>query len=83
MLTADYLNSQPPADTLAVPRYPPQTGGRDDYRSSAYRPASSIYSQPSPAAATFAAQQLQHDIYSDPHDISPPSSPDVYQSRDG
>ncbi|KAI5862084.1 hypothetical protein GGS23DRAFT_572592 [Durotheca rogersii] len=55
------------------------------YRNSIYgRPASSIYSQPSPAAATFAAHQLRAEAaYRDPTEISPPSSPDILSPRDG
>ncbi|KAI1323335.1 hypothetical protein F5Y16DRAFT_347219 [Xylariaceae sp. FL0255] len=42
------------------------------------RPVSSIYSQPSPEAAVFAAQQLRNEVARrDPLEISPPSSPDI------
>ncbi|KAK7970767.1 hypothetical protein PG988_009840 [Apiospora saccharicola] len=69
----------------AVQAPPPQT---QNNRISSYgRPASSIYSQPSPLAATFAAQQLRNEVYADPAEISPPSSPDDFgppeQPNDG
>ncbi|XXG94758.1 hypothetical protein Hte_001016 [Hypoxylon texense] len=56
----------------------------NSYRNSTYgRPISSIYSQPSPDAATFAAQQLRVEVaYNDPNEISPPSSPDALSPRD-
>ncbi|KAI1383306.1 uncharacterized protein F4822DRAFT_420122 [Hypoxylon trugodes] len=83
MLTPNYRshpnrqNLQPPPSAT---RAPP-----NQYRSSGYgRPVSSVYSQPSPDAATFAAQQLRLDVpYSDPNEISPPSSPDAFSPRDG
>ncbi|KAI2629638.1 hypothetical protein GGR54DRAFT_585897 [Hypoxylon sp. NC1633] len=54
------------------------------HRNSSYgRPVSSIYSQPSPDAASFAAQQLRIQVaHHDPNDISPPSSPDALSPRD-
>ncbi|KAI1407856.1 hypothetical protein F5Y13DRAFT_173914 [Hypoxylon sp. FL1857] len=84
---------RPPRD----PNYPPErhqnrqslqpappVQAPNQYRSSGYgRPVSSIYSQPSPAAATFAAQQLRLEVpHSDPNEISPPSSPDALSPRD-
>ncbi|KAH7035250.1 uncharacterized protein B0I36DRAFT_347053 [Microdochium trichocladiopsis] len=48
------------------------------------RPASSVYSQPSPEAAVFAAQQLrqEHGYYpQNPLEVSPPSSPDIVGPR--
>ncbi|KAI0125701.1 hypothetical protein BJ170DRAFT_442732 [Xylariales sp. AK1849] len=72
---SDQFQTQAPA--VQPPRYPPQAG-RDSSRNSEYgRPASSVYSQPSPAAATFAARQLRNN----PNEISPPSSPDVLTPR--
>ncbi|KAI0140872.1 hypothetical protein F4776DRAFT_661698 [Hypoxylon sp. NC0597] len=67
----------------APPVQPP-----NQYRSSGYgRPVSSVYSQPSqpsPDAATFAAQQLRLEVpHSDPNEISPPSSPDALSPRVG
>ncbi|KAK8049498.1 hypothetical protein PG994_011228 [Apiospora phragmitis] len=60
----------------AVQAPPPSTHNN---RNSSYgRPVSSIYSQPSPVAATFAAQQLRGEVYADPAGISPPSSPDDF-----
>ncbi|KAI1345256.1 hypothetical protein F5Y15DRAFT_365380 [Xylariaceae sp. FL0016] len=58
---------------------------RNSYRDSTYgRPASSIYSQPSPEAATFAAHQLRNEVvYADPNEISPPSSPDISSPKHG
>ncbi|KAI0974454.1 hypothetical protein F4678DRAFT_470475 [Xylaria arbuscula] len=48
------------------------------------RPASSVYSQPSPEAAVFAAHQLRNDIgRADPLEISPPSSPDIASPKEG
>ncbi|KAK9420983.1 hypothetical protein SUNI508_06128 [Seiridium unicorne] len=81
MLTPHYSSSQKLAPPVQAPRHQSQAG-RDSYRNSEYgRPASSVYSQPSPAAATFAAQQLRKDVYNDPNDISPPSSPDLLIPR--
>ncbi|KAI0842188.1 hypothetical protein F5Y06DRAFT_259215 [Hypoxylon sp. FL0890] len=61
----------------------PPVQAPNQYRSSGYgRPVSSIYSQPSPDAATFAAQQLRLEVpHSDPYEISPPSSPDALSPR--
>ncbi|KAI0176389.1 hypothetical protein GGR52DRAFT_359226 [Hypoxylon sp. FL1284] len=63
---------------------PPSAHAPNSYRNSTYgRPVSSIYSQPSPDAATFAAQQLRGEgVHSDPNEISPPSSPDALSPRD-
>ncbi|KAH9909203.1 hypothetical protein F4778DRAFT_793199 [Xylariomycetidae sp. FL2044] len=58
----------------------PPPSARNSHRNSASygRPVSSVYSQPSPEAATFAARQLRNEVaYTDPNDISPPSSPDI------
>lgn len=79
--TSSVGNSQTSAPAVQALR-PPQAG-HDSYRNSAYgdRPVSSVYSQPSPAAATFAAQQLRKDVYGDSNEISPPSSPDLPTSR--
>ncbi|KAL7629239.1 hypothetical protein AAE478_000759 [Parahypoxylon ruwenzoriense] len=57
---------------------------RSSYRNSGYaRPVSSIYSQPSPDAATFATRQLRVEVpHNDPNEISPPSSPDILSPRD-
>ncbi len=62
----------------------PASEAGNSYRDSDYgRPASSVYSQPSPVAATYAAQQLRNDvIYSDPNEVSPPSSPEALNPRD-
>ena len=73
MLTPHH-RSQTSAPAVRAPPPPTQNN-----RSSSYgRPASSIYSQPSPLAATFAAQQLGNEVYADPAEISPPSSPDNF-----
>ncbi|KAI0143593.1 hypothetical protein GGR57DRAFT_343306 [Xylariaceae sp. FL1272] len=58
--------------------------GRYPQRDSSYgRPTSSVYSQPSPEAAVFAARQLRNDLASDdPLEISPPSSPDLASPKD-
>ncbi|KAI4868590.1 hypothetical protein F4820DRAFT_409842 [Hypoxylon rubiginosum] len=63
---------------------PPSAHAPNSYRNSSYgRPISSIYSQPSPDAATFAAQQLRVEVaLNDPGEISPPSSPDALSPRD-
>jgi hypothetical protein len=75
MLTGRYQSSQTSAPAVQAP--PPQAG-RNSYRTSQYgRPASSIYSQPSPQAAHFAAQQLRNGVYYDNNGVSPPSSPDI------
>ncbi|KAH8676058.1 hypothetical protein BX600DRAFT_194594 [Xylariales sp. PMI_506] len=71
MLTPNHSSSQSTTPAVQAPRYPPQ-----------YRPASSIYSQPSPATDTFAPLQVG-DIYIDPNEISPPSSPDLLNPRNG
>ncbi|ETS87724.1 hypothetical protein PFICI_01552 [Pestalotiopsis fici W106-1] len=77
------LQTSAPA-VQAVRQNPPPRTGLEPYRNSEYgRPVSSIYSQPSPAAATFAAEQLRGDVYSAPHEISPPSSPDDVAPRNG
>ncbi|KAI1143536.1 hypothetical protein F5Y05DRAFT_156869 [Hypoxylon sp. FL0543] len=62
----------------------PPVQAPSQYRPSGYgRPVSSVYSQPSPEAATFAAQQLRLEVpRSDPNEISPPSSPDALSPRD-
>ncbi|KAK8089137.1 hypothetical protein PG997_004098, partial [Apiospora hydei] len=70
MLTPHY-RSQTSAPAVQAP--PPST---QNNRNSSYgRPVSSIYSQPSPVAATFAAQQLRGEVYAE---ISPPSSPEDF-----
>ncbi|KAI1114360.1 hypothetical protein F5Y14DRAFT_414816 [Nemania sp. NC0429] len=46
------------------------------------RPVSSIYSQPSPEAAVFAAHELRKDVTPGLFEISPPSSPDIASPRD-
>ncbi|KAF3009150.1 hypothetical protein E8E14_001152 [Neopestalotiopsis sp. 37M] len=78
------LQTSAPA-VQAVRHNPPPRTGLEPYRNSEYgRPVSSIYSQPSPAAATFAAEQLRGDVvYSDPNEISPPSSPEDLAPRNG
>lgn len=76
MLTPHYRSQ-----TLAPPVQAPPPSTHNNLRDSAYgRPVSSIYSQPSPVAATFAAQQLRDEVYADPAEISPPSSPDDFGS---
>ncbi|KAI1208712.1 uncharacterized protein F4807DRAFT_429070 [Annulohypoxylon truncatum] len=68
-------NHQPPAAARSSNQY---------RHSGSVRPVSSVYSQPTPVAATFAAQQLRLEVpHSDPNEISPPSSPDVLSPRDG
>lgn len=73
----------PSSNKLAPPAQSAQAGPRNSYRDSDYgRPASSVYSQPSPVAATYAAQQLRNDIiYNDPNEVSPPSSPEALNPR--
>ncbi|KAI1497380.1 hypothetical protein F5X99DRAFT_397335 [Biscogniauxia marginata] len=72
---------------LAAPTAHAPPSARNSYRNSSQgRPASSVYSQPSPDAATFAARQLRNEIrgaHGDPTEISPPSSPDISSPRDG
>ncbi|KAI1261108.1 hypothetical protein F5Y18DRAFT_216152 [Xylariaceae sp. FL1019] len=61
----------------------PATGRYPQHDSSYGRPTSSVYSQPSPEAAVFAARQLRNDLASnDALDISPPSSPDLASPKD-
>ncbi|KAK6954309.1 hypothetical protein Daesc_004276 [Daldinia eschscholtzii] len=66
----------------------PPVQAPNQHRNSNYpRPVSSVYSQPSPAAATFAAQQLRVEVppYNptyDPNEVSPPSSPDAFSPQD-
>ncbi|KAI1768325.1 hypothetical protein GGR53DRAFT_478795 [Hypoxylon sp. FL1150] len=81
MLTPRY-RSNPNRQSFQAP--PPAHATKSYHNSSYGRPVSSIYSQPSPAAATFAAQQLRVEVgRSDPNEISPPSSPDALSPRDG
>ncbi|KAI1200585.1 hypothetical protein F5X97DRAFT_83426 [Nemania serpens] len=48
------------------------------------RPVSSVYSQPSPEAAVFAAHELRKDVTQPGAiEISPPSSPDIASPREG
>ncbi|KAI3343051.1 hypothetical protein F4824DRAFT_128821 [Ustulina deusta] len=48
------------------------------------RPVSSVYSQPSPEAAVFAAHQLRYGVaHPDPLEVSPPSSPDIASPKEG
>ncbi|KAI5917804.1 hypothetical protein F4810DRAFT_704658 [Camillea tinctor] len=70
---------------LAAPPAHAPPAARNSYRISGQgRPVSSVYSQPSPDAATFAARQLRNEVlYSDPSEISPPSSPDISSPRNG
>ncbi|KAK7989263.1 calcium dependent mitochondrial carrier protein [Apiospora arundinis] len=75
MLTPHY-RSQTSAPAVQAP--PPST--HNNRNSTFGRPVSSLYSQPSPVAATFAAQQLRDEVYANPADISPPSSPDDFGS---
>ncbi|KAI0468645.1 hypothetical protein F4859DRAFT_196417 [Xylaria cf. heliscus] len=69
---------------LSVPAQAPPTNRNYQRDSFHGRPTSSVYSQPSPEAAVFAAQQLRNGMaYHDPLEISPPSSPDVALPREG
>ncbi|KAI0417431.1 hypothetical protein F5X98DRAFT_146373 [Xylaria grammica] len=70
---------------LAAPSVQAPATSRNYQRDSIYgRPTSSVYSQPSPEAAVFAAHQLRNDFaHSDPLEISPPSSPDIASPREG
>ncbi|KAI1780092.1 hypothetical protein F4818DRAFT_401766 [Hypoxylon cercidicola] len=80
MLTPRYRSHQNRQSYQA----PPSAHAPHSYRNSSYgRPVSSIYSQPSPDAATFAAQQLRVEVArNDLNEISPPSSPDALSPRD-
>ncbi|KAI0135623.1 hypothetical protein F4814DRAFT_401927 [Daldinia grandis] len=66
----------------------PPVQAPNQHRNSNYpRPVSSVYSQPSPGAATFAAQQLRVEVppYNQPYnpnEVSPPSSPDAFSPQD-
>ncbi|KAI0101593.1 hypothetical protein GGR51DRAFT_529486 [Nemania sp. FL0031] len=70
---------------LTAPPVQPPPGSRNPQRDSIYgRPASSVYSQPSPEAAVFAARQLRDDVVNAASlEISPPSSPDIASPREG
>ncbi|KAI0553529.1 hypothetical protein F4679DRAFT_570904 [Xylaria curta] len=88
MLTPQYGSAQQQSPSyLSVPPVQAPPTGRNSERDSTYgRPVSSIYSQPSPEAAIFAAHQLRNDMnmtHHDPLEISPPSSPDIASPRDG
>ncbi|KAI0396233.1 hypothetical protein F5Y17DRAFT_420039 [Xylariaceae sp. FL0594] len=86
MLTPRYLSAQQnPNAYLAAPPVQPPPSGRSAQRNHVYgRPASSVYSQPSPEAAVFAAHKLRADMdRPDPLEISPPSSPDIASPREG
>ncbi|KAI1428288.1 hypothetical protein F5Y12DRAFT_782715 [Xylaria sp. FL1777] len=74
-----------PTTYLTPPSVPPAANSRGYQRDSIHgRPASSVYSQPSPEAAVFAAHQLRNDIARpDPLEISPPSSPDIASPKEG
>ncbi|KAI8953807.1 hypothetical protein F4801DRAFT_587995 [Xylaria longipes] len=85
MLTPQYGSAQQQSSSyLSVPPVQAPPTGRNAERDSIYgRPASSVYSQPSPEAAVFAAHQLKNDIARhDPLEISPPSSPDIASPRE-
>ncbi|KAI1454378.1 hypothetical protein F4805DRAFT_439856 [Annulohypoxylon moriforme] len=81
MLTPRYNSHQPRQNYQP----PPAARSSNQYRhSGSARPVSSVYSQPSPDAANFAAQQLRLVVpHNDPNEISPPSSPDILSPRDG
>ncbi|KAI0400549.1 hypothetical protein F4802DRAFT_610057 [Xylaria palmicola] len=86
MLTPQHSSAQQQSSSyLAVPPAQASPAGRFSERESTYgRPASSVYSQPSPEAAVFAAHQLRNDIArNDALEISPPSSPDISSRREG
>ncbi|KAI0012104.1 hypothetical protein F4779DRAFT_102107 [Xylariaceae sp. FL0662B] len=79
----EHYQSQHNKNFLAAPAVQALPVAQNNYRNPGYgRPVSSIYSQPSPDAATFAAQQLRNEVaYNDPNEISPPSSPDALSPR--
>ncbi|KAI0456599.1 hypothetical protein F5B21DRAFT_143535 [Xylaria acuta] len=86
MLTPQHGSAQQQSSSyLSVPPVQAPPTGRKSERDSIYgRPASSVYSQPSPEAAVFAAHQLRNDMaHHAPLDISPPSSPDIASPREG
>ncbi|KAI1751012.1 hypothetical protein F4782DRAFT_232021 [Xylaria castorea] len=86
MLTPQHGSAQQQSSSyLSVPPVQAPPTGRNSERDSTYgRPASSVYSQPSPEAAIFAAQQLRNDMtHHDSLEISPPSSPDIASTREG
>ncbi|KAI1083142.1 hypothetical protein F5B20DRAFT_447884 [Whalleya microplaca] len=82
---SEHYQNQHNSNYLAAPAVQAPPSAQNRYRSSGYgRPVSSVYSQPSPDAATFAAQQLRSEVaHNDPIEISPPSSPDALSPRDG
>ncbi|KAI0533576.1 hypothetical protein GGR58DRAFT_516823 [Xylaria digitata] len=90
MLTPQHRSTQQQrqqqdSNYLTAPSIQAPPTGRNYQRDSIHgRPTSSVYSQPSPEAAVFAAQQLRNDITRpDPLEISPPSSPDIASPREG
>ncbi|KAI1127938.1 hypothetical protein F5Y10DRAFT_277771 [Nemania abortiva] len=87
MLTPQHRSAQQQQSSnyLTAPPVQPPPSSRNSQRDSIYgRPASSVYSQPSPEAAVFAARQLRDDVVnSGSLEISPPSSPDIASPREG
>ncbi|KAJ8105382.1 hypothetical protein ONZ43_g7448 [Nemania bipapillata] len=86
MLTPQHRSAQQQSSNyLTAPPVQPPPTSRNSQRDSIYgRPVSSIYSQPSPEAAVFAARQLRDDVANSATlEISPPSSPDIASPREG
>ncbi|KAI0879382.1 hypothetical protein GGS24DRAFT_154066 [Hypoxylon argillaceum] len=86
MLTPQHRSAQQQSSNyLTAPPVQPPPTGRGSQRDSIYgRPVSSVYSQPSPEAAVFAARQLRDEVAnSGALEISPPSSPDIASPREG
>ncbi|KAJ3553019.1 hypothetical protein NPX13_g10980 [Xylaria arbuscula] len=89
MLTPQHRSAQLPQDQNSTAYLTPPPGHKSQ-RDSVYgrptygRPTSSVYSQPSPEAAVFAAHQLRNDV-GRPHplEVSPPSSPDIASPKEG
>ncbi|KAI0514813.1 hypothetical protein F5B22DRAFT_647294 [Xylaria bambusicola] len=77
-------NAQQTQEQNSTAYLTPPTGHRIQRDSIHGRPTSSVYSQPSPEAAVFAANQLRNDIgRPDTLEVSPPSSPDITSPKEG
>ncbi|KAI1177585.1 hypothetical protein F4777DRAFT_587197 [Nemania sp. FL0916] len=85
MLTPHHRSAQQQSSNYPTPPPAQSFASHNPHSGSTYgRPVSSLYSQPSPQAAVFAAQQLRNDaVNPGPLEISPPSSPDISSPREG
>ncbi|KAJ9138422.1 hypothetical protein NKR23_g8591 [Pleurostoma richardsiae] len=75
--------AQPPPRPPGLELPPQRNSHRNTYRSSGFRPTSSIYSQPSPQAPTYGANvHATRYLTGGRDDVSPPSSPEALTPRD-